>query len=831
MTDFTHTCTPSARAAPFVDGLLFDLRLAIRGLVRDRGFTLAAVAMLAIALALNTTVFAVMDAMLFRGYPGVVRNDRLLYLQERDAAGRCCVAYADFEDWRREAQSFAGLAYVATNRPITMRVGDGRAADLFAIRVSPNAFGLLGVSPVLGRDFVVTDGEPGAPQVALLNHRFWVSRFGARPDIVGTAVEINGAPATIIGVMAEGFDFPMRESLWMPLVPTPELLQRGLSSAGFTVVARLRDGVSREEARAELETINRQLAAAYPTTNRELVPTVASHSETMSGRNARLIWGSTWIAAWFVFLIACGNLANLTMMRTVGQWREFSTRAALGAGHQRLAWQVAIDNVIVAVTAAPIAWWITNWSVRQWAAITASIYQILDYRVDAGTLMYLVAVTVLAVLVMSAAPLVRVWELGRRNALTATTRGATQDPRSRRMAATLIACQMALAVVLLCGAGLLVRSLAAIVGAETGVSDARGVVVGSLRLPSAGYSTAETRRDYFERIEQRLSALPGVARAALASTIPVRYSPPRTFEIDGVSTAHDTAPPVTTVATGPGYFEIVGAPVLSGRDFDVHDGPSSLPVALVNESFATRYFGNASPIGKRIRIGVGDRLGDWRVIVGVVSNILQSDPLRQTFKPIVYVPFGQQPAPQTAYFMLRTTRSPAEIVSSARSEIRGVDADVPLASFGTLADSFAFDRDFMDAEHSELAKHATVARIFGAIALLLAAGGLIAVLAHAVGQRTTEVGVRKAVGATDGHIRRLVVRDGMRPVALGLAAGFGVSVAVARILQSQLVGVSPYDPATFAAVAFTTVAVALLACNVPARRAMRVDPVVALRHE
>jgi putative ABC transport system permease protein len=390
---------------------------------------------------------------------------------------------------------------------------------------------------------------------------------------------------------------------------------------------------------------------------------------------------------------------------------------------------------------------------------------------------------------------------------------------------------MALAVVLLTGAGLLVRSLASIVGAETGVRDADGVVIGTLRPSSTAYSTPEVRREYYEQLERRLTALPGAMAATLASTIPVRYTAPRNFEIDGHDPAHETAPPVTTVATGPGYFHLVGASVVAGREFDAHDEASSLPVALVNEGFATRYFGDEPAIGKRIRTSTRDGFGQWRVIVGVVSNILQSDPLRQTFKPIVYVPLGQEPAPASVYFLVRTAASPSLVMPVIRTEILGLDADVPLTNFGTLADSFAFDRDFMDAEHSELGKHATVAPIFGVIALLLAAGGLVAVLSHAVGQRTTEVGVRKAVGASDAHIHRLVIRDGMRPVALGLALGLGASVAAARILRSQLVGVSAYDPVTFAAVALTLVGVALLACDLPARRAMRVDPVAALRHE
>lgn len=423
-----------------LEGISYNLRLTLRGLRCDWPFTLAAVCMLALAIGLNVTVFTVTDAMLFRGYPLVKGNDRLVYLQERGPSGACCILYPDFEEWRSQAQSFAGMAFVG-GRSITFRDGDGRPIDMRPTTLSANTFGLLGVPPMLGRDFTLADEGPGAAPVAILNYRFWASRFNKRADVVGLTVHINGAPATIIGVMPERFDFPLpaTDDLWMPVVRTPELQQRDITAGGFTVVGRLRNGVSLREARAELETINRRLAAAYPATNRHLVPTVATHSEFNSGRDATLIWGSLWAAAWFVLLIACANVANLMLVRATGRWREFATRIALGAGQGRIMRQLFLESLVLTAVAGAFGWWITNWSVRAWTTVTASRYQVLDYTVDASTLAYLVAISALAAVGCALTPISRIWQLGVNGALSVDARGVTQGLRGKRLAAGLVA--------------------------------------------------------------------------------------------------------------------------------------------------------------------------------------------------------------------------------------------------------------------------------------------------------------------------------------------------------------------------------------------------------
>jgi putative ABC transport system permease protein len=819
------------RSLPSVDALFYDLRFALRGLARDRGVAAASITMLALAIGLNVTVFTVANAMLFRGFPLVARNDRLLYLQERAPSASCCVSYADFEDWRAQSRTFQGMAFVASNRPITLRDSSGRPADKLTFQVSANTFALLGVVPLLGRDFVPEDEMPGAAQVVLLNHRFWESRYAMRPDIVGSTVHINGAPATIIGVMPPGFDFPTQEDLWMPITRSPGLLQRGFTPGGFMVVGRLRDSVSQRQATAELETINRRLEASYPATNRGVVPTAATHSETMSGGNATVIWGSLWVGACFVFLIACANLANLSLVRTVRRWREFSTRIALGAGHARTSRQILLESVTIAGIAGAIGWCIASWGLRRWTIVTASRYQVLNYSLDATTLAYLVAISVVAALLLSAAPMIRVIQLDVSGALKGDGRGISQGRLGKQLAAGLIAGQMALAIVLLSGAGVLVRSFVKIVGADTGVRDPEKVLVGLLRLPSDKYSTGDMRHGYFTRLEEQLRSIPGIERAAVANVLPVSYAFPRPMEMEGRPGVPEGEGSVAFVRVGLDYFNVIGAPPILGRGFNESDHAASLPVAVVNESFAARFLPGEQPVGRRIRAAMPGPQGEWRTVVGVVPNILQGEPLRQQFKPLVYIPFRQEPVSRVGFFLLRMAVPPDQVAQAVRAEVQRLDPDVGVEDLETLRASFAFDRDFMDAEHSELGKHATIAPVFALIALPLAAIGLSAVIAHSVSQRTKEIGVRMAIGAAATDVTRQIVSEGMMPVGIGTILGLAASLGVNRILQSQLVGVSPYDPVTLSLATAVLIGVALAACQIPARRAARVDPLVALRYE
>lgn len=546
-----------------------------------------------------------------------------------------------------------------------------------------------------------------------------------------------------------------------------------------------------------------------------------------------MIWGSLWTAAWFVWLIACANVANLTLVRTMGRWRELSTRIALGAGHARVMRQMFAESLVLTGAGGAIGWWITRWSVRTWVAVTASRYQVLDYTVDSGTFAYLMAISIAAALLCSLVPIGRVVQLGVSGALKGDARGVTQGMRGKHMAAALVAGQMALAIVLLSGTGVLVRSFMKIVGAETGVRDPDRILVGTMRLPSDKYPTPAARLGYFEQVGRQLKTVPGTEGQAIATTLPVKSQGLRTVEIE-----IESRPPlgdehelVESLRASSDYFKVVGAAPLAGRTFGDGDRATGLPVAIVNQSFAARYWPRQEAVGKRLRERTLNVPDEWRTVVGVVPNIMQGDALRQQFKPLVNVPFQQSPAPARAFFLLRTTVRPSQIAAAVREAMQTADRDVTLEDFDTMKTGFAFDRDFMDAAHSELGKHAKVAPIFAVVALLLSDTGLYAVIAYSVSQRTKEIGVRMAIGAASHHIRGLIFREGMRPVALGLFAGLTVSLAVNRVLQSQLVGVSPHDLATLASAPAVLILVALIACQIPSHRALRIDPAVALRDD
>jgi predicted permease len=800
----------------------------MRSLWRDRAFAVAAIATLALAIGLNVTAFTVMEAMLFRGYPLVKENERLVYLQERTPARLGGISYADFEDWRAHAQSFEGLAFVGEKR-IRFRERTGRPSDQLTFMVSTNLFGLLGVPPMLGRDFIPADEAPGAPPVVILNYQFWVNRFGKRTDIVGSRIEVDGVPATIIAIMPEHFDFPTQWNLWMPATRATE---RGLTPGGYTAVGRLRTSVSANGARAELETINRRLEAAYPATNRSLVPTLVDNTHYHAGPNGPIVYGTLLAAACFVLLIACANLTNLTLVRTIGRWRDFETRLALGAGQARMIRQVLIESIGLAGVAGVIGWWITNWVIRSWAAATASRYQILDYRVDRGTLAYLAAISAVAAILFSLAPIAKLLQLCANGSLSGSLRGASQGSRGRRLGNMLVAGQMTLAIVLLSGAGVLVRSFVTLVTADTGVRDPDQILTGRLELPSDKYADAAARLALFDRLEKRLKNLPGIQSAALANRLPVFGMNVQAFEIEdrpSPPAASETSTPF--VAAGPDYFRVLGASALAGREFTEFDRAGTLPVALVNQSFATRFFPGDQPLGKRIRVRTGNQPREWRTVVGVVSNIMQGDATRQNFKPLVYVPVRQEPPTGAAIFLVRMGTDRDQVARAVRGEILRLDSDLILHDLRTLKASFAFDGDNMDVEHMELGKDAAVAPVFALMAVLLAAIGLYAVIAHSVSQRRKEIGVRMAIGATTRNIGGMILRDGMAPVSAGVLLGLAASLAVNRVLQSLLVGVSPDDPVTMTIAPLVLILIALLACQIPAQHAMKVDPAITLRED
>jgi putative ABC transport system permease protein len=824
----------------WLEHLIYDIRFALRGLRRDWSSILAAITMLALAIGLNVTAFTVMSAMVFRGAPLVHRSDRLVYIQVRRPVGAWSTLYTDFEAWRAQAHSFEGLACTGTARTTVFRDSHGHHTDVSVGPVTANNFGLLGVHPMLGRDFVDADEAPDAAPVVILSYQFWESRLGKPADILGSVVRLGDESVTVIGIMPRGFQAEVSR-LWEPLGHGLQLRQKGFSVWG--VFGRLRDGSTLQEARAEIETINSRQQIADPTTERPVVPSVLTYSQASVGPDAPLIYGSLWMAAWFVLLIACANLANLTLARTIGRWHDLVTRMALGGGRWRIARQVVIENVLLASLAGVLGWYITIWSVQQWAAMTASSFLVVDFSVDAGVVTYLAGVSVAAAILCSVAPVIRVLRMRNTGLLTGAGRGVFQGRSIKRVVRGLVAAQMALAIVLLAGAGVLVRSLLSIVNADRRVRDPEHVLVGTLRFPSDKYPVSSTlpRLSYFEQLESRVKTIAGVEQVSVASSLPVNVGALRAFDIEGMPNSPGDTDQLQFLSVDSNYFQLVGAATIAGREFNDRDRMSAIPVVIVNQAFATRFWPGESALGKRVRPKGGNQVGAWYTVVGVVTDVGQLDYLRERFSPLVYVPYGQ---PLTAYgrnnhgvgfngatFLVRVRVPPKQAAPAVRAEVQRADPDVFIEEFGTLRDSFGFVRDRMDLAHAELGSYATVAPVYAGLALFLTAIGLYAVVAHSVGQRTKEIGIRMAIGAVAGDVRAMILREGMMPVALGMVVGLSASFEVNHALRSQLVGVSPYDPVTMTGAPLLLILVALLACQVPVRRAVRVDPVVALRHD
>ena len=816
----------------WLDDLTCDARYACRVLARrDRASSLAAVVMLALAIGLNGVVFTIVDAMLVRGFPLVKDNSRLVMVQEIFPSGARGVSFPDFDEWRAHARSFEDMCAVASGRRVAFRDQQGgRPVDLTIWTVTGNTFRLLGVVPMLGRDFVPADEAAGAAPVVILSYRFWVTRFGKSDAVVGSTVFVAGRPVTVVGVMPERFEFPHQSNFWMPALRTPELERRGPGGGGYLAFGRLRPDATVGQARVELETIHRRLQAAFPETNRDLQIDVVDNAHDHAGPNGPLVFGSLWVGACFVLLIACANVSNLTLVRTIGRGREFATRIAIGAGLWRMLRQVLIESAALASAAGAIGWWITSVGTRVWADATASPFQVADYSLNVRTRAYVIGITILAALLFSVGPLWHIARLCAGGTLTAAGRGVTPPVRSRRLAAALVAGQMALAIVLLSGAGVLVRSLVNIVGADTGVRAPERILVATVRLPSEKFATDEARREYLARLNASVSTIAGIQGGSLASALPAQGGQMQPFEFDGVPPPATGEQHVQVIAVTPEYFRVLEASITAGRAFTADDRPTSSRVVVVNQSFVEKFLPNGQPIGARVRVAAPRQPRELRQIVGVVSNILEGDAIRQQFRPVLYVPMAQSPLP-LVHVLARASVSANRVARPLRAEIERLDPDVTIEALVTLKASFAFDGDYMDLAHMELGKGAAAAPIFAVVALVLAAIGLYAVIANSVSQRTQEIGVRIAIGAAARDIRALVFRDGMTPVAMGMVAGLAASLASNRLLQSQLVGVSPFDPATIAGALLLLTAVALMACGVPARRAIRVNPVVALRQE
>lgn len=807
------------------DAFVTDLRYASRALRQSPGFTLVGVLTLALGIGLNLTVFTVTNAILFKPFPFVAGGDRILYVERPGVA----FSDADVEPWRARAKAFEGIA-AATAWLATLSDPGGVPERCAVTVISANGFALIGQRPVLGRDFRASDAVAGAAPVAILSDALWERRYGRDPDIIGRTLRLEvsaGVPvlpqgvATVIGVMAPGFSFPLDQDLWVPRVSPATVPAQNTRNITF-LFGRMSDEADIEGARAELETLGRELQRSDAAAGQRPV-SVQSFSEHFVGTRATRALTLMAGAVSFVLLIACANVANLLLARAITRSKDISVRIALGAGRGRIVRQVLTESVLLAAMAGVLGWGIATLGVRAYELSGYAPFNYrhyVDFAMDGRVLVYLVAISAATGLLFGLAPVSRLWKLDTHAVLKDTSRSMAGGRRTRHLSMLLVSAEMGLAVVLLAGAGVMIRSVLHVYTAPLGV-DAERLLMSDLGLPSARYADAASQVAFHDRLAERLEAVPGVESVAIADRYPTQGTRRVPFALDGDAPVDDLhRPTVSVLVVGPGYFGTMGAMVLAGREFTRDDVASGAPAVLVNQQFASRSWPGATPLGRRVRLLDGRGRETWRTVVGVVSDVVQND--RRESAPQVYLSYGQSPT-AFMYVFVRGQVSTEGLGPGLRRALQSLDPMLPSA-FQALTERL--DRNARDA-----GLFSALLAVFAAVGLVLASVGLYAVVAYIVSQRTQEIGIRTAMGATARDIGLLVLRQGMRPVAVGLPIGVAASLAVNRVLESQLVDVAPFDPLTLVVTSAMLCVSAGLGCVLPARRAMRVDPIVALRHE
>jgi putative ABC transport system permease protein len=810
--------------------MLQDLRFAARLLTKDRWFTVAAAVALALGIGMNAAVFTIVNSLLLRSLP-FADPDRVMYVGERDTkAGRnFMVSWPDFQDWRESQRSFAGLAAWSAG---TMNVSDeGQPPERYnGAYFAANAFMVFGERPIHGRDFQPGDDTPGAAPVVILGEGLWRSRYGGDPSFVGRTIRVNDVPATVIGVMPERMQFPDAE-LWMPLTHVPGLATRKRDERfGIQAFGRLAPGVSREAAQSELTTIAARLEREFPDTNSNIAATVMTFNERLYAGPLQLVILAAMGAVGFVLLIACANVANLLLARATGRAREIAIRVSIGATRWRIVRQLLVESLLLAALGGLLglllAFWGTHWFDATTQGLGRPYY--LQFEMDGRVLAFFAFVCLATGILFGLAPALQASKTDINEVMKegGSGRGGTGGVRARRWTSALIVAELALAVVLLAGAGFMVRSFLALYRLDPGI-DTANLLTMNLALPDHKYPTAERRADFYRRLEERLGAFTPMGSATMTSNVPLGSGMALGLEIDGRTPRTDEPrPQVTRVVIDTRYFDTVGLRLTRGRPFVDADGTSGREVAIVNQRFVSMYFAGEDPLGRRIRLmpdAPASTPSAWITIVGISPTVRQRNLREVDPDPVVYVPYRFAPLPSMT-LLVRAAGQPSGMTTLLREEVRALDPDLPLFDVATMDQFIARTRSFYRI-------FAAMFATFSVVALALSAVGLYAVTAYSVTHRTREIGLRMALGAEARQVWWLIARRSSVNLAIGLTLGMAGAFAVGRLLRSVLAQTSATDPATLAMIVIVFVTVSMAACYWPARRAARVDPIIALRGE
>jgi putative ABC transport system permease protein len=807
------------------DSLWQDLRYAVRMLAKSPGFTAIAVLTLALGIGANAAIFSLVNAVLLRPLP-YANPAQLVDVSEAKAgvvgAGVSYPAFVELRDHSRAFTSVAGLA----GHALTL-TGHGEPADVSTLAVTPEFFSLFGTKPLLGRALSPQDGERGAAPVVVLSEQLWRSRFGADPGIAGTSITLDQRAFTVVGIMPGAFRTPFfnqTEQVWIPLLQDPLFsgwLTRPPQEHWLPVIARLRAGVSPDQARAELQTISAGLVDQFPAEKGWGIAIEPLQQVIVGDVKEPLLLLLS--AAGLVLLIACANIANLLLARATSRSREIAVRIALGASQRRIARQLltesAILGVLGGVTGVFLAWWSVS---ALTSLLPTGLTQLRSIRVDGSVFGFAFVLSLAASVFFGLAPVLHTTRSDPQANLREGSRAG--DARgSQRARSFLAAAEVAVAMVLLVGAGLLMRSFARLLSVSPGF-ETENMVKAEISLPRFQYSRPEQWTAFSSQLMMRLQAKPGLQDSAIAVPLPIlNNSINLPFAIAGnpplEQGATDTA---NYVAASPRYFHVMGISLMRGRLFSEDDSASTPPVALISEALARRYFPGENPLGRQLIFGFPPHGDVAREIVGVVADIhdvsIASNP-----GPMMYVPFAQVPF-WGSEVVVRSSLGAAEIAAAIRTETHSIDKDLPVTDI----------ESFPEAMHASVAEprfRTMLLGLFSAIALLLAAIGIFGVISFSVSRRTREIGVRMALGATPASIRHLVLGESAKLVLFGLATGIPAALILTHFLSALLFGITPTDPLTFIAVALLLMLVALAAAYLPARRAIRIDPMAALRCE
>jgi putative ABC transport system permease protein len=794
-----------------MNGLFQDLQFGLRVLARNPGFTTVAVLTLALGIGANTAIFSVLNAALLRPLP-YPQSDRLVWITEVNPLLKMEVAWvANYLDWRDQSQCLVRMTAYDVSPSFNL-TGRGTPARVRAARVTASFFATLGVNPQLGRSFTADEDQPNGAKVVTLMHSFWQQYFGSDPQVLGQAITLDATPYTVVGVMPSSFRFPSGSEVQILVASEQQSLTR--------IIGRLKPGVSVARVQAELSAIEKR---ADPNIEVKVVP-LAAH---LSG-NLRPAIVTLMAVAGLVLLIACANVANLMLARASARTREIAVRAALGAGRGRLARQLLVESCTLAIAGGVAGLLLAAWGVKVMtrlipASIGAAILNLTRPRVDLYVLLFSLGISVATGILFGLAPAIAGTRIDLAERLKDGVSASPAGPRRGMLRGVLVVAELSLALVLLIGAGLLVKSFYRVLSIDPGFAPER-VLTMRFSLADSRYANDEQRRAFFSEVLRRVESLPGARSAALSDSLPLspyttRILTPREFDRDGgLPRSPNSAVFMYQTAVSPSYFYTLGIQVLRGRTFTDRDNEQSSEVAVVNETLARVMWPGGDPVGKELPVAGGKFLR----VVGVVGDT-RHETLSGDVESEVYVPYLQERI-VSMQLAVRSIADPASLTSAVRGQVAAVDPEQPITQVATLeqtlSESVALRRFTM-----------LLVGIFAAIALALAIVGIYGVMAFSVTQRTHEIGVRMALGADRSDVLRLVVRQGLRLTLAGVAFGIAGAWALTRLLTSFLFGVRPTDPATFATVSIILMAVSVLASYIPARRATKVDPMVALRYE